>query len=157
MIIITGGRFQGKRDFAFRLAAEKKKYPDAEKGTSGNLPDDPEGKKIRTAAISEKKVRVVEGQTAEKEQIGCADIFLNLEEWILRRMKEGEDPGMISGFLQAANPDMIVVLQEMGCGIVPIDPQERAWRENCGRVGCNLAEQAEEVYRLTCGIAQRIK
>ena len=47
--------------------------------------------------------------------------------------------------------------QELGCGVVPMDAFERAWRERTGRIGCELAKQAEAVYRVTCGIGTRIK
>ena len=38
-----------------------------------------------------------------------------------------------------------------------MDAFERAWRERTGRIGCELAKQAEAVYRVTCGIGTRIK
>ena len=38
-----------------------------------------------------------------------------------------------------------------------MDAFERAWRERTGRIGCDLAKQAEAVYRVTCGIGTRIK
>ena len=51
----------------------------------------------------------------------------------------------------------VVLLREVGCGIVPIDDNERAWRERAGRLGCLLAAQAEIVVRVTCGIGRVIK
>ena len=51
----------------------------------------------------------------------------------------------------------IIVCDELGCGVVPMDAFERAWRERTGRIGCELAKQAEAVYRVTCGIGTRIK
>ena len=53
--------------------------------------------------------------------------------------------------------DQIIVCNELGCGVVPMDAFERAWRERTGRLGCELAKQAEAVYRVTCGIGTRIK
>lgn len=50
-----------------------------------------------------------------------------------------------------------VVCQELGCGIVPMDAQDRAWREETGRLCCAIAAQADRVYRMSCGIAQCIK
>lgn len=57
----------------------------------------------------------------------------------------------------AQEPDQIIVCDELGCGVVPMDAFERAWRERTGRIGCELAKQAEAVYRVTCGIGTRIK
>ncbi|HBI64149.1 MAG TPA: hypothetical protein DDX51_03420 [Clostridiales bacterium] len=50
-----------------------------------------------------------------------------------------------------------VVCREVGCGIVPTDAFERAWREEVGRLCCEIAQRADRVYRVTCGIAQCIK
>lgn len=51
----------------------------------------------------------------------------------------------------------VVVCNEVGCGIVPLDPDERQWREDVGRLTCDLAQQATAVVRLVCGIPQVIK
>lgn len=50
-----------------------------------------------------------------------------------------------------------VVCDELGCGVVPVSETERNWREVTGRLLCMLAENCEKVFRVTCGIAQRIK
>ena len=55
------------------------------------------------------------------------------------------------------NPALVVVTREVGCGLVPLDAEERLWREQAGRLSCRLAEQAAEVYRVCCGQAQKIK
>ena len=57
----------------------------------------------------------------------------------------------------AQEPDTIIVCNELGCGVVPMDAFDRAWRERTGRLTCALAAQAEAVYRVTCGIGTRIK
>ncbi|MFI3325633.1 MAG: bifunctional adenosylcobinamide kinase/adenosylcobinamide-phosphate guanylyltransferase [Clostridia bacterium] len=51
----------------------------------------------------------------------------------------------------------VIVCLEVGCGIVPLDKQERIYREVVGRTACLVAKKADEVYRLNCGIAQKIK
>ena len=53
--------------------------------------------------------------------------------------------------------DVVLIYPEVGSGVVPLDPEERAWREAVGRVGCRIAAEADEVYRVVAGIAQRIK
>ncbi|MBP3459312.1 MAG: bifunctional adenosylcobinamide kinase/adenosylcobinamide-phosphate guanylyltransferase [Lachnospiraceae bacterium] len=52
---------------------------------------------------------------------------------------------------------LIIVSNEMGYGIVPIDPFERKYREKNGRVNCYLAEHAEQVIRVICGLGEKIK
>lgn len=56
-----------------------------------------------------------------------------------------------------ANPDRILVTDEIGYGIVPIDAFEREYREETGRICCLLAEKSEEVWRVCCGLGQRLK
>lgn len=53
--------------------------------------------------------------------------------------------------------DMVIISEDMGSGIVPIDKFEREYREINGRVNCILAKEADEVYRVVCGIGMRIK
>ena len=60
--------------------------------------------------------------------------------------------------LQAEDiPDCIVICDELGCGVVPLDPAERAWRERTGRLCCELAKRADRVDRVFCGIAMGLK
>lgn len=51
----------------------------------------------------------------------------------------------------------LVICNEVGCGIVPIDRAERVAREATGRLCVELAEHADKVYRVTCGIGTLIK
>lgn len=53
--------------------------------------------------------------------------------------------------------DAIVITQEVGCGLVPIAPEDRAWREAVGRVNCRLAAYAETVERVCCGLGMTLK
>lgn len=50
-----------------------------------------------------------------------------------------------------------IVCQEVGGGVVPMDASERDWREYTGRLCCDIAAQADRVYRVYCGIATCIK
>ena len=40
---------------------------------------------------------------------------------------------------------------------MPVDSFERKYRDVNGRVNCFLAENAEQVIRVICGIGKRIK
>lgn len=51
----------------------------------------------------------------------------------------------------------VVVCNEVGCGVVPMDPGERAWRDLVGRTCARLAARADRVVRLCCGIPLCIK
>ena len=48
-------------------------------------------------------------------------------------------------------------LERVGCGVVPLDPAERAWREEVGRLCCALAQKAERVERIFCGLSMVLK
>ena len=51
----------------------------------------------------------------------------------------------------------VVICCEVGLGVVPIDAEQRAWRELVGRTCTRLADQAERVVRMTCGIPHDLK
>lgn len=50
-----------------------------------------------------------------------------------------------------------VICDEVGCGVVPMERADRERREAIGRLCCQLAKQAQAVYRLQCGLAMRLK
>ena len=51
----------------------------------------------------------------------------------------------------------VVVCCEVGSGIVPLSADERAWRELVGRTCSCLAESAQQVTRMVCGIPVSLK
>ncbi len=51
----------------------------------------------------------------------------------------------------------VILCDDISCGVVPIDPEMRAWREASGRLVNYLAGEAESVTRLFCSIPQVIK
>ena len=51
----------------------------------------------------------------------------------------------------------VILWDEIGSGIVPIDKTGEQWREDTGRLCCDIAAQAEIVDRVFCGLCQRIK
>ena len=51
----------------------------------------------------------------------------------------------------------VVIATEIGGGVVPLDPAERERREAAGRLACLLAERAETVVRVCCGLPQLLK
>ena len=53
--------------------------------------------------------------------------------------------------------DVVISSDLIGSGIVPMDAFDRCWREVTGRVLTDIASKADEVYRVTCGIEQRLK
>ena len=74
-----------------------------------------------------------------------------------RYMQEGKDPVEQTHAMLQMNPDVVIIMSEMGCGMEPADPYDRRLRDEIGRTGCYLANEAEEVYRVIAGIGTRIK
>lgn len=51
----------------------------------------------------------------------------------------------------------VVVAREVGSGVVPVDADERRWRECHGRLLRTLASEAEHVTRLFCGLPETLR
>lgn len=68
-------------------------------------------------------------------------------------LENGGQPSELRKTLQGKT----VICNEIGCGIVPVDALERQWREETGRLCCALAQDADLVVRVHCGIAQALK
>lgn len=60
-------------------------------------------------------------------------------------------------WLSFADKFDVIICDEVGCGVVPIEKCDRQYRDEVGRWLCKIAENADVVYRLTCGIPQKIK
>ena len=54
-------------------------------------------------------------------------------------------------------PDAIVICDDIFCGVVPMEPLQRRWREAAGRSLQQLACRAESVERVFCGIGKVLK
>lgn len=55
------------------------------------------------------------------------------------------------------NPDLILICDEVGYGIVPLDKTERIYRECVGRILCELVKRADSVERVVAGIGMILK
>lgn len=51
----------------------------------------------------------------------------------------------------------VFLADDISAGVVPMDPEMRAWREETGRLLAYLAGEAKRVHRVFCGIGQVIK
>ena len=94
---------------------------------------------------------------SETENFQNAKCIRNYHILIQKLCKENADSLAFTERLIQENPDCIIITNEIGCGIVPIDKSERLWREACGKSSCLLAERAEKVIRMLCGIPAVIK
>ena len=122
MIMITGGAFQGKTEFAKKLLG-----------------------------ISDEDIK--DCGSCEPEELKNARCVKHYELAVKRLLSENKDPLLFTEELDCE----AVIMDEIGCGIIPLEKSGRVWREYAGRAGCITARRSERVYRLCCGIATLIK
>ena len=85
------------------------------------------------------------------------DVVKDLHVEILACMERGEDPWTFTERVQSLHTNGVITLAELGCGLVPINVFERDYRETVGRISCELAKNADAVYRVCCGVPMQIK
>lgn len=84
-------------------------------------------------------------------------IVNRFHKWINKELKENRNPEEeLEAFLKKG-VRFVIISDEIGNGIVPVDAFERDYREKTGRMLITLASQADEVVRVICGIGQKIK
>lgn len=99
--------------------------------------------------------REISGEDCEIQDIFSCGIINDFQSYV-RRFSTDLKENLVEQLL-IVNPEIIILSDEIGCGIVPMEKKERAWRELHGRLCCQLAGQAECVVRVICGIGSRIK
>jgi adenosylcobinamide kinase/adenosylcobinamide-phosphate guanylyltransferase len=125
MVLITGGAFQGKLEYALELTK-----------------------------IS--RDEILDGQDCTMEELMRKPMINHFHLWIKRMLDEEHIYEVIEQIVKE-NPNLIILVDEVGCGIVPMEEKERNYRELVGRVCCVLAKQAKQVHLVTCGIGTVIK
>lgn len=117
-----------------------------------------------------------QGKTAyvqQKKKLSAADIFdgknfvlSDIEEYpvvnqvheIVKRLLE-EDRQVLPFFedLYEKRRDIILICDEVGSGVVPLDKKDRIYREQVGRLMCEMAKKADVLERVVCGVGMRVK
>ena len=125
MVLIIGGAYQGKLDFA-----------------------------RRQFDISTAQVFTCTEETGIVFGARCVDKIENFTLWCVRNGKEATE------FFKAHYAewkDSVLICQDIFCGVVPLGADMRAWREMTGRLCAYLSGEAESVFRIFCGLEQRLK
>ena len=84
-------------------------------------------------------------------------VITHIEQFALGCVRRGEEP---KDYWMAHLPELsetILISDDVSCGVVPVDPVLRAWREASGRANNALAREADQVWRVFCGLGQRLK
>lgn len=135
MRLYIGGSYQGKQEYV--LSSWEKEHPES-----------------RGQAV------VAAGEQAALQELKQADILDHFHLLVRQLLESGNKMPEIQEYMRKIvmeNPDIWVICDEVGMGIVPIDAFERHYREVVGRCCCELAKEAEQVVRIICGIGMKIK
>lgn len=125
MILILGGKYQGKTAYALKVHG---------------LP-----------------AEVFDLAREEVNAMFKADIIVNLQEGVRKLILQDICPEAYFQNNLEKLQDKILVGTEIGCGIVPLAEEERAWRDKTGRVYQILAEKAQKVERIWAGLPVTLK
>jgi adenosyl cobinamide kinase/adenosyl cobinamide phosphate guanylyltransferase len=131
MVLITGGAYQGKLDYARREygITEADVFDCRAENRDALLPSLDFNKKVLT----------------------------HVEGFVLACVKAGIDAQAYLEKNRDALAGKILIADDVTQGVVPIDAEERAWREETGRCLTMLGLSADRVVRVFCGIPQEIK
>jgi adenosylcobinamide kinase / adenosylcobinamide-phosphate guanylyltransferase len=166
MILIGGGSRSGKSSMGLRLL--RRAGPRMGFIATAQAFDEEMRERIaRHRAEREPQITTWEEPFAVAERIALEDgkydaIVLDcVTLWLSNLMLaekdiEAESANLIRVAAQAKT-QIIVITNEVGCGIVPENALARRFRDEAGRLNQKFAEQAEEVHWMTFGISLRMK
>ena len=125
MILIFGGSYQGKLDFA------KENF-----------------------GVTEAEVFTC---TTENEIDWSKKVLYNMDQAFLRHVREGKESREVLKEHLEELKDKILIVNDISQGIVPMERDQRDWREMTGRAMLYISKEADEDYRDFCGLGSKIK
>ena len=125
MILIFGGSYQGKLEFA-----------------------------KETFGVTENDVFTC---TVDSEIDWSKKVLYNLDQAFLRHVREGKESRDVLNDNLGQLKDKILIVNDISQGIVPMERENRDWREMTGRAMLYISKEADEVYRVFCGLGSKIK
>ncbi|MDD6197101.1 MAG: bifunctional adenosylcobinamide kinase/adenosylcobinamide-phosphate guanylyltransferase [[Clostridium] aminophilum] len=156
MILIVGGRGQGKTKTAQSYASGPEILLHLEDtvaklyGLRGEEALDSDGSPSdRTAEVSRNPSPEVPAEGEEGVFKESASAGMSEENYWKRLCEETEET--VQRILD--NPAIrVITADEIGCGVVPLSRREREYRDTYGRICQKIAERADTVIRVVCGI-----
>lgn len=100
---------------------------------------------------------LTDGFNCPLDEIGNCVAVNKFHSFTRRWILEGRTKEALLTMFENNRNLQLLISDEIGYGLVPIDDFEREYREFHGRVMTELAEKADCVERVVCGIPQRIK
>lgn len=80
-----------------------------------------------------------------------------LEEFTRACVSENVDPVSYFSKHHELWQDSILICRDISSGVVPVNADDRAWRQANGRLCRYLSKEASRVIRIFCGLEQRLK
>lgn len=140
MILYTGGKYQGKLKIAMMNSSYKE--DDIFDFSSDAVCDLIIEKNQADNAFANKK------------------IWYGIDSYIRRLSFNGVSIEEITEkciiLIDSYNPE-IIIINEVGAGVIPMDKADNNFREAVGRVSVYVASKCEKVYRVVCGIQTEVK
>ncbi len=102
-------------------------------------------------------VTICDLTTDSVEKMFVARLVVNLQDGIRVMLERGIDARR---FFETSLPhlaDKTLIGDEIGSGVVPLDPFERRWRDDTGFIYQTLARHATIVDRVWAGLPERLK
>ena len=182
IILVTGGARSGKSRFAEQLAADlggRIAYIATARALDAEMADRiarhrqqrPAAWPTFEAPLSAAAVVAAEGGRCDGFLLDCLTVLITNR--ILAREADWDNPPMhrlaeieadvlveIEALIAAAAGQpapLIAVTNEVGCGIVPLSPLARFFRDCAGRANQRMAAAADEVHLVVSGIPLCIK
>ncbi|MBE6038868.1 MAG: hypothetical protein E7218_06640 [Anaerofustis stercorihominis] len=84
-------------------------------------------------------------------------VITDFESYVLGAIKRGENPVNFVNNNRLRLRDKIIVITDVGSGVVPISKEQRLYRDNVGKIMQIISRDAQQVYRVFCGIGEKLK
>lgn len=84
-------------------------------------------------------------------------VIYGLEDFVYACNLENIEPRDVLEALKEELADKIIISKDVSCGLVPMEPEERSFREMLGRTLVYLGKEADTVVRVFLGLPQVIK
>jgi len=91
------------------------------------------------------------------EHYGDELLVLDFHLKVLAWLKEDIDPVLHFKNNLSEYQDKVILCDDISCGVVPVDPLMRKWREALGYILTLIAKESDEVIRVLCGIGMKLK
>jgi len=158
-ILVTGGVKSGKSRRALELALE---FPEPRGFIATALAfHDEMRKKIARHkaeragrfATTEEPIRIDQA-VRENCILDCIPLWLNN---IFYENRESEIDPIVGSLIERLPANIVIVTNETGMGVIPVDPLSRRYGNELGRINARLASAVDRVELMVAGIPLRIK